>query len=194
MSNEGVQQNLVSVYFSVCDGGGSSAWHRLGSKYPRWLMSMLRITDQYFWNIVFSIFFVALLIMAAIILETEARIPYSELTFVDYTLLALATWRLIRLFTKDSITRFIREQFWDVVKVGRGHRLEKPKTGPRRTLADLLGCPWCFGMWAATMVVFFYLITPLAVLPVMVLALSAVATFLQLLASLVGGVAEKLNS
>ena len=154
---------------------------------------MIRITDQYFWNIVFSIFFLVLVLLAAIILETEARIPYDELTLVDYTILALATWRLIRLFSKDNITRFFREQFWDVVKVGRGHRLEKPKTGPRRTVADLISCPWCFGPWAATMVVFFYLITPLAVFPILILALSAVATFMQLLASLVTETTEKMD-
>lgn len=152
---------------------------------------MIRVTDQYFWNVIFSIFFLALLAMAAIILESESRIPYDELTLIDYTILILATWRVIRLFTKDTLTRFFREQFWDVVKVGRGHRLEKPKTGPRRTIADLLACPWCFGPWAATMVTFFYLITPLAVFPILILALSAVGTFLQLLASLVGNVAEK---
>lgn len=154
---------------------------------------MIRITDQYFWNVIFSIFFLALLIMAAIVLETEARIPYAELTLIDYSILALATWRLIRLFTKDSITRFFREQFWDVVKVGRGHRLEKPKTGPRRTIADLLSCPWCFGVPAATIVTFLYLVTPLAVFPIIILALAGVGTFLQLLASLVAGAAEKAN-
>lgn len=155
---------------------------------------MIRITDQYFWNIIFSIFFLALLAMAVIILESESRIPYSELTLIDYTILTLATWRLIRLFTKDILTRFIREQFWDVVKVGRGHKLEKPKTGPRRTIADLLSCPWCFGVWAATMVTFFYLLTPLAVFPILILAISAVATFLHFVASMAAGAAEKLNS
>jgi hypothetical protein len=88
----------------------------------------------------------------------------------------------------------IREQFWDVKKVGRGYQLDKPKTGPRRTLADLLSCPWCFGVWATACVTFFYLITPYAVFPVVLLALSAVATFLQLLSNLVGHKAEQLKN
>ncbi|NCO61872.1 hypothetical protein GW879_00250, partial [Candidatus Kaiserbacteria bacterium] len=54
---------------------------------------MIRITDQYFWNLVFSIFFLILIIMGAIILDTEARIPYEELTIVDFTLMTLASWR-----------------------------------------------------------------------------------------------------
>lgn len=154
---------------------------------------MIRITDQYFWNLVFSLFFFGTMVMAAIILETESRIPLAELTLVDYVLVTLATWRLVRLFVSDAITKFIREQFWDVVQVGKKSELEKPRFGPRRTIADLLSCPWCFGIWAAAVVIFFYLITPYAVYPVMLLAISAVATFLQLLSNLVGHKAELLK-
>jgi len=154
---------------------------------------MLRITDQYFWNFVFAMFFLVLVVMGAIILETESRILFTDLTLTDYVLMALASWRLTRLFVYDAITKFFREQFWDVVKVGKGYQLEKPKTGPRRTLADLLSCPWCFGLWAASTVIFFYLLTPYAVFPVILLALSAVATFLQLLSNLVGHKAEQIK-
>jgi hypothetical protein len=136
---------------------------------------MIRITDQYFWNVVFTIFFVVLVIMGAIILETEARIPLEELALVDFVLITLATWRVVRLFIYDAVTKWFREQFYDVKKVGRGRELVKPKVGPRRTLIDLLSCPWCFGVWAAAMVTFFYLLTPYAVYPVIFLALSAVA-------------------
>ncbi len=154
---------------------------------------MIRITDQYFWNVVFGIFFVLLVVMGAIILETEARIPYTELTFTDFALITLATWRLIRLFVYDAITKFLREQFYDLKKVGKGMVLEKPKFGPRRTLADLLSCPWCFGMWAAASVTFFYLLTPYAYYITIFLAISAVASFLQILTNMVGWQAEKLK-
>jgi hypothetical protein len=152
---------------------------------------MIRVTDQYFWNFVFMLFFVALLVMGAIILETESRIPLGELELVDYVLITLATWRLIRLFVSDNITRFLRDQFLDVKKVGRAHKLEKPKTGPRRTMADLFSCPWCFGVWAAAIVLFFYLITPYALFPVAILALSAVATFLSNVSRLVASKIEE---
>lgn len=153
----------------------------------------MRITDQYFWNVVFGIFFLVLIVMGTIILQTESRIPLSELTLTDYILVTLASWRLVRLFIYDAITKFFREQFWDVVKVGRSYALEKPKVGPRRTLADLLSCPWCFGIWAAASVLFFYLLTPYAVFPVALLAISAVATFLQILTNLIGNKAEELK-
>lgn len=152
---------------------------------------MLRITDQYFWNFVFGVFFLVLIVMGAIILETESRILYTELSLTDYILMTLATWRLVRLFVYDNVTRFFREQFWDVKKVGKGYRLEKPTVGPRRTIADLLACPWCFGVWAAALVIFFYLMTPYAVFPIMLLALAAVASFLQLVSNLIGHKAEQ---
>ncbi|MCA9360684.1 DUF1360 domain-containing protein [Candidatus Kaiserbacteria bacterium] len=146
---------------------------------------MIRITDQYFWNFIFAIFFLILVVMGSIILETEARIPLVDLSLVDYVIITLASWRLTRLFVYDLITKFFREQFWDVKKVGRGFELVKPKTGPRRTLADLLDCAWCFGIWATATIIFFYLMTPYAIFPVVLLALSALATFLSNLSRLV---------
>ncbi len=155
---------------------------------------MFRITDQYFWNFFFSGFFLILIIMGAIILETESRIPLAELKWVDYLLITLASWRVTRLFVYDAVTKFVREQFWDLEKSGRGYLLLKPKVGPRRTLADLLECPWCFGMWATATVTFFYLITAYAVFPVLLLAISSLATFLQLLSNLVGHKAEQIKN
>lgn len=155
---------------------------------------MLRITDQYFWNFVFAVFFAILVVMGAIILETESRIRLTELSLTDYVLITLASWRLTRLFVYDAITKFFREQFWDVVKVGKTFKLEKPKVGPRRTLADLLSCVWCFGMWASATVAFFYLLTPYAVFPVVLLAVGAVASFLQIFSNLIGHKAEILKN
>ena len=155
---------------------------------------MIRITDQYFWNFVFSIFFLLLIIMGAIILETEARIPLTELGLVDYVLITLASWRVIRLFVYDEVMKWLREQFWDVEKVGRVRQLVKPKQGPRLTIANLLSCPWCFGVWAATCVIFFYLLTPYAVFVIVLLAVSAVASFLQILTNMIGHRAEQLKN
>lgn len=154
---------------------------------------MIRITDQYFWNVVFGVFFLLLTAMGAIILQTESRIPLDQLTLTDFALITLATWRLIRLFVYDGITKFIREQFYDVKKVGKGFTLVKPVTGPRRTLADLFSCPWCFGVWASASVTFFYLLSPFAYYFVLFLAISAVATFLQLLTNMIGWQAEKVK-
>ena len=147
---------------------------------------MIRITDQYFWNIIFTIFYLALAVMGIIILQTEARLAPNELTVFDFALLSLASFRLTRLFVYDMVTKWFREQFWDAKKTKNGYILEKPKSGPRRTLADLLSCPWCFGLWAASLVTFFYFLTPVAYLPVLVLAISGITTLLQLFSRRLG--------
>jgi len=141
---------------------------------------MIRITDQYFWNIIFMLFYLALATMGIIILESEAHLLYTDLDLLDIVLMALAAQRLIRLFVYDTMTKFFREQFYDakVTKAGKV-TLYKPATGPRRTLCDLMSCPWCFGMWASSTVVFFYMLTPLAYIPVLILAVSTIATMLQ---------------
>lgn len=151
----------------------------------------MRITDQYFWNIIFILFFLAMVFMGTVILESEAYKLYTELTFIDFALITLASFRFIRLVVHDKITAFFREQFYDAVEQKGKVMLVKPATGPRRTLADLLSCIWCFGVWATATVSFFYLLTPYAFFPILLLALSGVATFLQLYANLIGWKAEQ---
>ena len=154
----------------------------------------MRITDQYLWNIIFTLFFLCLVFMGAVILESESYKSYETLTVTDLVLMTLASFRFIRLMVYDKITAFFREQFYDVVEQKGKTLLVKPVGGPRRTLADLLTCPWCFGVWATATVVFFYLLTPYAFFPILFLALSAVATFLQLLTNLIGWKAEQLKN
>jgi hypothetical protein len=153
----------------------------------------MRITDQYFWNFVFAVFFLGFLFMGTIILESEAYRSYESLTMIDYIIMVLAAFRFTRLMVYDKITAFFREQFYDVSE-GRERLLQKPPYGPRLTLADLMSCPWCFGMWAAGTVSFFYLLTPYAFYIILVLALSGVATLLQLLSNMIGWKAEELKS
>jgi hypothetical protein len=131
--------------------------------------------------------------MAVIILQSEARVAYSELKFVDFALITLASFRMTRLFVYDGMTKFLREQFYDIKVVRTKITLVKPGGGPRRTLADLMSCPWCFGVWATSTVVFFYLLTPLAYVPVLILALSSVVSMLQITANMIGHKAEQLK-
>ena len=141
---------------------------------------MIRITDQYIWNTVFSIFFLVLFVMGLIILDTEAHKSYTSLTVLDIIILTLASFRVMHLCMYEPMTKFIREQFYDakVTKAGKV-TLYTPERGPRRTLVDLMTCPWCFGIWSTSIVIFFYLLTPLAYLPILVLAVSVGATYIQ---------------
>ncbi len=153
----------------------------------------MRITNQYFWNFVFGLFFLAFVAMGTIILDGETIKEYDMLTVTDFVLMVLATFRLTRLFVYDKITAFFREQFFDVVETRDEIQLVKVESGPRRTIGDLLTCPWCFGMWAGGTVAFFYLLTPYAFFPVLLLAVSALGTLLQLLANMIGWKAEQLK-
>lgn len=155
---------------------------------------MIRITDQYFWNVVFGVFFCILLALGVIILETEAYRSYDSLTFMDVILLALATHRAVRLFVYDAITKFFREQFYDVTVGKHGEViLHKPPRGPRRTIADLMTCPWCFGMWAGASLTFFYLLTPYTHFLVLFLAVASLGSTFQIFTNLMGHKAEQVK-
>jgi hypothetical protein len=152
----------------------------------------MRITDQYLWNVIFGIFFLSLLSMGMIILSSEGYLTRETITLADVVIMTLASFRLTRLFVYDSVTRFFREQFYDVeVKRGGKAQLVRPPYGPRRTLNDLMSCPWCFGLWAASTIGFFYMLTPMAYFPTLVLAIAGVASLLQVTANLIGHKAEQ---
>jgi len=152
---------------------------------------MLRITDQYFWNFVFAVFYVVLIALSAIILDTEARVAYQDLTVFEFFLITLATWRLIQLFVFDHCSKWLREQFFDVKKVGKGYTLEKPKTGPCRTIADILSSAWLAGLWLAPLVTFWFLLTTYSYYVVLFLAVAAVASLLQTVATVATALAEQ---
>ncbi len=141
---------------------------------------MIKITDQYFWNVVFLFFFGFLIVMAIIILDTESRIPWAEITLFDFALITLASWRLTHFFSSDNSTKFLREQLYDLKATTKSYALEKPKTGPRRTLIDLITSPWALGLWMTACVTFIYLLTAFALYPVIILSLSAVVSILQI--------------
>ncbi len=153
----------------------------------------MRITDQYFWHVILGAFFLSLVVSGVIILEGIPESALHQLTPFELVILSLATFRLTRLFVYDRITAFFREQFYVVKKTRTGAVLEKPKGGIRRTLADLVSCPWCFGLWSGSTVVFFYFLTPYAWYPILMLAVSSLGTFLQLGANMVGWKAEQLK-
>lgn len=132
----------------------------------------------HFWYTVSSLFFIALAAGAYSWLAEHGRLV-AWIPFTDFLLMALATMRLVRLFTYDIITAFIRNWF-----VG-----AEPES-LRSTLGALINCPWCTGLWFAFLIAFAYLATPVAWYAILVLALSTLATSLQILTNLVGWSAE----
>jgi hypothetical protein len=132
----------------------------------------------HFWNTVALVFFVGFVLCGYAWLDARNLFP-AYIPTIDLFLIALATMRLVRLFTYDAITAFIRNWFVDA----------EPDTF-RGTLSTLIHCPWCTGLWFSALTVFAYFASPVAWYLIVIFALSAVATFLQLLANLIGWNAE----
>lgn len=154
----------------------------------------MRVTNQYIWHLIFFLFFLVLVWLGIEVLEEIAYRPVQTVTFADVILIILASFRVIRLVVYDKIMGFFREQFWDVSYVnGDEVVLTKPSRGPRRAVAELISCPWCFGLWAAAVTTFFYFLTPYTFYLVFFLAIAAVATLLQLIANVIGWKAENLK-
>ncbi len=102
----------------------------------------------------------------------------SSIPVFDFILIILAVFRLSELFVYDKVMRYFRKLF------------ETDETGLRRTVYDLLSCPWCVGVWAALAVTFFYFLTPAAWYFILLLAVSGVSTFIQITINLLGWSSE----
>lgn len=131
------------------------------------------------WNIIFSLFFAGLVVMSFRYLSGEGRL-FTDIPLLDLVLIALATFRLVRLFTYDHITAFLRES------------LAPARPGTFfGTINDLLRCPWCTGVWFSFLTYAGYCYSRGAVMPViLILAIAALASFFQIFANLVGWNAE----
>lgn len=71
----------------------------------------------------------------------------------DIALVSSASFALSRLVAKKKVTAFIRAPFTEFQGHGDapGELEERPRgSGPRRAIGELLVCPYCLDMWAAT--------------------------------------------
>jgi hypothetical protein len=145
--------------------------------------------DQNLWNGIFSAVFLVIAVVLTVIVFLVNNTMANDVSALDFIVLSLATLRVVQLFVYDPITDFFRELFYD--KEERlGDTGEKvivhslAPRGPRRTVAELLSCPWCVGIWAALFVAFFYLLTPLSHFLILVCAIAGVAPLLKIAGNL----------
>lgn len=130
------------------------------------------------WHIIAAIFYITLVACGIIYLAGGGYFA-RQVGIADFFLMSLAVWRLVRLFTYDAITEFMR-QWWK----------DAPSESLGGTLHTLLTCPWCTGLWFGMVVVFAYFYTPYAWPVFLILAISVVGSFLQVLTNLIGWSAE----
>ncbi len=81
----------------------------------------------------------------------------------DITLMAIATYKVSRLISKDKITGFLRAPFTRYK--GESERPseieEEPRgSGLQRAVGELLVCPYCLAQWVGTGFVSLYLFNP----------------------------------
>ncbi len=132
-----------------------------------------------FWNIAFSLFFLGLVAVSFWYLAGMGRLT-TDIPWSDLVLLSLATFRLVRLFTYDHITAFLRDA---LVSARPGTFLA--------TVKDLVHCPWCTGVWFGFLAYVGYSLSRDLLMPlVLVLAIAALASFFQVFSNLVGWNAE----
>ena len=121
----------------------------------------------------------------------------SSVSVLDVVLMTLASMRITRLVVYDKITRFFRDWFVNtrVIEVDGVLLVEVTPTphGFRGTMNDLLGCPWCVGMWSGLIVTFCYFVFPWAWYVILFLAVAGMGSLLQVFANTLGWRAENLK-
>lgn len=132
----------------------------------------------HFWNTVLSLFFAFIVLVSIAVLNGQGRIFYT-IPVRDLVLMALAIFRLIRLFTYDQITQFIRNWFAGA-----------QEGSLRHALGVLINCPWCIGLWFSWMIVTLYFSTIYSWPIILILSLAALASVLQILSNWIGWSAE----
>lgn len=121
--------------------------------------------EQRPWNMLSSAVFVALVAVAIYFLDSQNKLPTSISVF-DFFVIIFATFRITFLLVYDSVTHYIRDFF------------EQFQTGPGRTVANLIYCPWCVGVWMAFIVSFFYFVTKFAWYPIFIFSLAGLGSLI----------------
>lgn len=130
--------------------------------------------EQGLWHGIFMVLYAVLVAIGGYwIYRVNDGIP-TTIPLVDIALISLANFRLVRLFTYDSVSDFIRLYF------------RQYKTGPGKTMYHLLSCPWCTGVWMALFIVTAYFLTGYAWYPIFILAIAGIGTYLQIIIWKVG--------
>jgi len=143
----------------------------------------------------FSMLFLALSLYFVFLFKGTLPQILAGITPFYFVMLSLAAFRLTRLLISDHITAWLRDLFVHVSfekdELSGAEFITRTKVmyGPRVILAQLFGCPWCMGIWSASIVFVLFVFsvaTPgalLGLILVMILAVSGVAALLQNLSS-----------
>jgi hypothetical protein len=108
--------------------------------------------------------------------------PLPDLRFFDIALVGVATHKMARRVTKDSVTSVLRAPFTRYEGVSGPAELQEGVRGSglRKAVGELVTCPFCISQWVATSFTFGLLTAPRATRwTASVFASLALADFLQ---------------
>jgi hypothetical protein len=129
------------------------------------------------WSSVAIIAFLLLFFVVTEFIKEEVGIYFLfDLRVLDLTLLALATFRLVHLFTYDKVFGFVREYFYD-----HSGSFSRPTQGFNRLVYEFLECLWCTGIWSALVTLTLYSTSFAGQLFVFVLAIAGAGSLLQVI-------------
>ena len=138
----------------------------------------------------FLLIYLALFALLLSLLRLSGAAWPSHVSGLDFLLLCFATFRLTHLLTEERIARCIRAPFVvrKTITNPDGTRKEEEEPvghGLRRVIGELLICPWCSGVWIATLLTFFHVLVPrTAHIFLLALATAAGAILIETIAKL----------
>ncbi len=107
-----------------------------------------------------------------------------SLSWLEFIIIILASFRLTHLIVYDEITSFIRDPFVSVTyeenEAGQlVQTIEVKGRGLRSWIGKLLSCHWCTGIWSAALIVGIYVYLPAAFPVILVLAVAGAAAVIE---------------
>lgn len=153
------------------------------------------LLNQHFWNIAFLAISALVFIASMMFFGPEASGALAGMTPFQFIVLSLATFRLTRLVVADHIMLWLRDACVNVNETTNSETgllcivREKPPKGIRLLFANLLGCPWCVGVWMAFLVIVMYMGVVLDVFPLgrVIIYIFAIAGAASLVQTVVSG-------
>jgi len=130
--------------------------------------------QQKFWNFLATIVYIVFVVLLGYSLKQKG-IQIEQIRIWEVFLLALATYRLTRILVFDKIFKFFR----DFVRA-------KSQLQVFYVVKEILGCPWCAGVWVALVILAIYFLVPYGNLFIYLLAIAGIASFFVIFVNFFG--------
>jgi hypothetical protein len=135
-------------------------------------------------------------VLLSLVVRRRNALP-ERIAAADLALLCVGAHKLSRLVTKDAVTGVVRAPFTTFdAPAGAGEVNEKVRDdgGVRHAVGELVSCPFCMSVWAATALTFGLLLAPRATRAILgVLVAVTASDYLQFAYSAIRQAEEKMG-